>query len=155
MRVRSAKAQDRAVFRRLWAKKLEEDVECGASFFAASEANLEIFSGIFDSYIEDPRLGVVLLIGEDAVLMWGLATSYADLTLERPATGWGVYVSPELKDTKATRMLTDEGHSRLAALGFTDVILTRPARGEGQHVVAVHLLEKKDDQPPSTESKRV
>lgn len=129
-----ARPIDRDLFKRLW-KELLKDNDDKGSFTPPSENNIEASARIFDAYIGGwtdqgvyvpPTLeGIVLFIGNDAVLMWGDGgPNGLESSLPRKAIGWGTYVSPAFRKQNLSKKMRDKAKKLLYDMGFTHVLGT-------------------------------
>lgn len=129
-RVRAAKARDVGLFKKLWMQYLEEQVKQGGLVIPSVD-NVEVFANIFRMYIdkdnmpEDARFdGVVLFIGEVAMLMWGDSGSTAETQMGKTAYAWGVYIVPDQRGNGLSDLLHQEARKRLKAMGFDSLYAT-------------------------------
>ena len=112
-RVRVAKPRDVGLFRKLWKLFLEEQKEMGGVILP-NEQNLEIFTNLFKIYTdpdpeEEAKLdGVVLFIGEVAVMMWGDPDVPIETTLGKTAYAYGIYVLPDNRQQGLSNLLHEE-----------------------------------------------
>lgn len=82
----------------------------------------------FDAYTSEHLDGVVLLIGNDAVLMWGdPGVSVGD---KKVAVGWGTFVSEKLRGEGAGNLLRETALKMLADKGFVEVTCVVPDNHE-------------------------
>lgn len=122
IRVREARERDKGLFHKLWKELLLEQQENGSIVRGDSEKNIEIFTNVFKSYTDSSEDGVVLFIGEIAVLMAGNPGNEVELTIgRRPARNWGMYVVPDQREKNIETKLYEAGFKRLREMGF-DVI---------------------------------
>jgi ribosomal protein S18 acetylase RimI-like enzyme len=125
-RVREAKPRDIGLFRKLWKLYLEDQVEQGGVILP-TEDNLEVYVNIFKMYVdedipEDAQTdGVVLFIGEVAMIMWGDSDSVVETTMGKTAYAWGVYVMPDHRGQGLSDMLHREAIKKLVEFKFDTV----------------------------------
>ncbi len=125
-RIREAKPRDIGLFKKLWKLYLEEQHAQGTVILPTAE-NLEVYVNIFKMYV-DPDIpeeaqqeGVVLFIGEVAMIMWGDADSVVETALGKTACGWGVYVMPDHRGKGLSDLLHKETVKRLIEFKFDTV----------------------------------
>jgi hypothetical protein len=121
-RVRGAKPGDRNLFRKLWLEYLTESYETKDSEFKPDDFNMERYSKLFDLYVSEMFPGVVLFIGDSAVLMWGGMAEDPFHTDNRRAFGFGTYVRPSARRKGYSKIIRKEGAKRLKVLGFDAVV---------------------------------
>ena len=122
IRVRKARSRDLGIFIKLWKSYLNEAYEHGSGV-PPSEENIEFFRTIFNLYVNGTEKGVVLFVGEGAVLLLGTAGASPIKTDHDPvAQGWGMYVAPELRGNKVSQVLYEEGFKQLKEMGFKTVL---------------------------------
>lgn len=122
-KVRHAKAGDRNLFKKLWLEYLTESYESKDSEIKPSQKNLETYGLFFDLYVEKKLQGLVLFIGESAVLMWGSigATPFEMDTVHR-AMGWGTFVKPDARRKGYSKLIRTEAAKLLKEMGFETVV---------------------------------
>jgi len=122
-RVRIAKAGDRNLFRKLWMAFLEEAYNGKDAEIKPTEHNLDRYSALFDAYVGKELPGVVLFVGEAAVLMWGTTPMPFESDTQQRAIGWGVYVKPSFKDKDYVKLIKTEAIQLLKSMNCDEVIL--------------------------------
>ena len=120
IRVREAKIRDKGLFRKLWKAFLEEMYKKGGkATYLPTETNLDLFETIFEAYTNKQFPGIVLFVGEDAVLMWGDSGAIVfETEFGKQAVAWGTYVSPEFREMGISEQMTETAVQKMKALGF-------------------------------------
>lgn len=128
-RVRTAKPRDVGLFKKLWMQYLEEQTKQGGLVIPSLD-NVEVFANIFKMYVdpdmpEEARFdGVVLFVGEVAVLMWGESGSAATTEMGKTAYAWGIYIVPDQRGNGLSDKLQQEARKRLKEMGFDSLYAT-------------------------------
>ena len=136
-RVRTAKARDKGLFRKLWMKFLEDNAAAGYPM-TASKQNLDAYTNVFERYVNNELEGIVLFIAQNAVVMAGADGSPIEHVYEKPAQGWGIYVDPDRREDGLGSILIAEVVKRLKSLGFSHLI----GSTTGQNVASDMNMQK-------------
>ena len=140
-RVRQAKPGDRNLFRKLWGDYLKEAYESKDSEVQPNDFNLDRYSFFFDLYVSGGVPGVVLFIGDSAVLMWGgIGEPPFQIDTER-AVGFGTYVKPEARKKGYSALIRKEGARLLKEMGF-DAVFGEIKHGGKDFDIRVKAAEK-------------
>ena len=122
LRVREAKPRDLGLFKKLWVQFMENQQAYDADV-GVTERNIELYCNMFDHFVNNPEDGIVLFIGENAVLMWGSAgDSPFETNCGRTATAWGVFVEDKLRGKGAGDLLRQHAKKVLYDRGFDTVL---------------------------------
>lgn len=125
-RVRAAKPRDIGLFKKLWKLYLEERFEQGGVILPSDE-NVETYTNLFKLYTnpdlpEDMKIdGIVLFIGEVALIMCGDPDMPFETRLGKTAYAFGVYVMPDQRRQGLFNLLYEEAKKRLNGFGFEHV----------------------------------
>lgn len=120
-RVREARLEDIGLFKMLWSEFMEVNQSKGSPVIA-SESNLEFYCGLFTLYLEEQFPGVVLFIGEDAVLIWGSAgDAHMETTVGHQAMGWGTYVRERARGKGLSTLIRNEAIAKLKEMNFDSI----------------------------------
>jgi hypothetical protein len=134
IRIRRAKIGDRNLFIKLWTEYLEDNKLREGGVVPPTEHNMEVFTRIFDSYVNGEYEGVVLLHAEDAVLMWGDPGGQLFETEQgRQATAWGAYVKPGDKEDEIMQAIQMKACNILKNMGF-DIIHSSLVRADKRNM---------------------
>lgn len=140
VRVRESKIRDLGLFRKLWKQYLEAN-EKGGSTVAVTDKNMVGPERLFEQYTNGTLLGVVLFIGDYAVLMAG--DSGIDHNCGKVAMLWGLFVTEPKRKNGIATLLMEEASKLLKAKGFGAVMTTFTASNEAAGQIAL----KKDAKP--------
>jgi len=121
IRVRNATIRDAGLFKKLWMQMLVAQEENGHAF-KANEKNLDIYEGVFEAYVQGEVEGVVLLVADLGVLMWGAGSPFDFNVGEKVVTGWGRYVTPEGRGRGISDALIVEAKKQLTDMGFDALV---------------------------------
>jgi len=122
VRVRIAKPTDKGLFKKLWWEYMNSP-ERKNDDAVVNDHNLEVFVKLFEAYTSKTLKGVVLLVGEDAVLMHGSMGESPFQTKYDPfAIGFGVYVRPQLRGEGVSQQLYRKSFKILKGQGFRYII---------------------------------
>ena len=148
-RVRAAKTGDRNLFKKLWLEYLTESYDTKDSEIQPDEFNIERYLLFFDLYVSERIPGVVLFIGDSAVLMWGgIGEPPFHMDTER-AVGFGTYVKPEARKKGLSAMIRKEGAKLLKEMGF-EAVLGEIKHGGKDFDIRVKAAEKAGLSPYAT-----
>jgi len=118
-KVRHAKPGDRNLFKKLWMEYLISSHESGDSEVIPNENNLEKFCIMFDLYTSKDVEGIVLFVGDYAVLMWGsIGVLPFDAKVSQRAMGWGTYIKPSYQGKGISKIIRRAGIEELKKMGF-------------------------------------
>ncbi|MDE0874669.1 MAG: hypothetical protein OSA88_12455 [Acidimicrobiales bacterium] len=121
IRVRNATIRDAGLFKKLWRDMLISQEENG-HVFKANEKNLEIYLGVFEAYVNKDSEGVVLLVADTGILMWGEGSPFDFNVGDKVVTGWGRYVAPEARGKGISDALIVEAKRQLTEMGFDTLV---------------------------------
>jgi len=122
-RVRNAKEGDRNLFRKLWKDYLTEAYNSKDSEIQPDDFNLDRYSMFFDFFVSGQLPGIVLFIGDSAVLMWGGFGDNDPFHMDsKRAVGFGTYVKPEARRRGYSMLIRAEGKKQLKDMKFDSVV---------------------------------
>ena len=148
-RVRHAKPGDRNLFRKLWTEYLTESYESKDAEIKPDEFNIDRYSLFFDLYVTEKVPGIVLFIGDSAVLMWGgIGEPPFHMDTER-AIGFGTYVRPDARKKGYSTLIRKEGARLLKEMGF-DAVVGEIKHGGKDFDLRVKAAEKAGLKPYAT-----
>jgi len=129
-KIYEATMRNRGLFKRLWLEHLKTENGRG-NHLLPTETNVGIYTNVFDNIVSGRMAGVVLLMGEEGVLMAGeVGTNPFESTKGKVATIFGLYgkndeVAKRLWD-KAAELLSEQGFKaaiHMAQIGPKEKIL--------------------------------
>lgn len=148
-RVRHAKPGDRNLFRKMWLDYLTESYGTKDSEIQPDDFNIDRYSLFFDLYVSGQLPGIVLFIGEAAVLMWGgIGEDPFHMDTKR-ALGFGTYVKPEARRKGYSKMIRQAGVLLLRELGF-ETVIGEVKHGGKDFDIRVKAAEKSGLKPYAT-----
>lgn len=121
IKIRNAKKRDTGLFRKLWSAYLEECVETKTGIVIPSKKNLDVFTQLFELYVNKQVEGVVYFVAQNAVLMWGglPGDDFETIYGKKGAQGWGDYVTPDYRGKGiATKMKQKAMNTLYDDMGF-------------------------------------
>jgi GNAT superfamily N-acetyltransferase len=122
MRVRRAKPQDRKLFLKLYEEHLEEVKETPGSFLPTEE-NLETLGVLFDTYTSGELQGVVLMVAQDAIGLFGeIGSQPFETNLGKTVIGWAVYVRESARGKGVSQAIYKRAKRLLREMGFDYMI---------------------------------
>lgn len=132
IRVRNSKPRDLGLFRKLWKQFLTENEKAGSTVSATAK-NMETPESLFKVYTDGDVQGIVLFVGDYAVLMAG------DTQIEhtgRTAMLWGLYVEESRRKNGVATLLIEEAKKQLKAAGYNSVLTVFGAQNEAAGQIA-------------------
>lgn len=122
IRVRKATARDVGLFRKLWREMMEEQYTAGSPVLP-NDHNLKVIEEIFEAYVEETLEGVVLLVSDVGVLMYGDMANPLQLSVgDKVAYGWGQYVAPDSRGKGILDKMAEKAFKQLGDMGFSAML---------------------------------
>jgi len=132
IRVRNSKPRDLGLFRKLWKQYLTENEKAGSTV-AATDKNMAAPEALFNAYTNEDLSGIVLFVGDYAVLMAG--DNQVDHN-SRTAMLWGLYVEESRRKNGVGTLLIEEAKKQLKAAGYSTVLTVFGAQNEAAGNIA-------------------
>ncbi len=118
IRVRKATMHDIGLFRKLWKSMLEEQYKAG-SLILPNDHNVKVMETLFEAYVNEDLQGVVLLVSDVGILMYGDMANPQQLSIgDKVAYGFGQYVAPENRGKGILDKMAETAFKQLIDMGF-------------------------------------
>ena len=150
IRVRKATMRDIGLWRKLWTQMMEEQHKAGSPVLP-NEHNLKVMEAIFEAYVAGDLEGVVLLVSDVGVIMYGDMANPQQLAYgDKVAYGWGQYVSPNLRGAGVLDKLAEEAFKQLTVMGFDVMLGNTMEQDPHGHEAFARVVEQNELEVQST-----
>jgi GNAT superfamily N-acetyltransferase len=123
VRVRDSKPRDVGLFRKLWKLYLAEN-EKDHSIVSCTDKSVAATETMFNAYTSKESPGMVLFVGDYAILMAGEIPAPVDYNCGKTVMLWGIFVQADHRRTGVATALVKEARMRLKSDGADTVVTT-------------------------------
>jgi GNAT superfamily N-acetyltransferase len=114
---RLATAEDEPIFALLVARFMQEQSEEG-DLIVPNQRNLNVYLSIFRHYVNNPKAGICMLVGDYAMSLHGEVPGAFELSIGKVAWLWCLYYEPEYRSKGLSHPLHELAMRELKARGF-------------------------------------